>query len=106
MSVFAKGRKAYGFCDRCGFRYPLNELRKEIVDQRPNGLKVCETCLDIDHPQLQLGKFRIYDPEALQDPRPDISQNTSRGIYGWNPVGDAITMEAHGEVGTVTVSTS
>ena len=82
MSTFASGKYAHGFCDRCDFRYPLNELKAQIEDQKPNGLMVCADCLDIDHEQLQLGKFRINDPEALRNPRPDKSLASSRELGG------------------------
>jgi hypothetical protein len=63
--AFATGKFALGICDRCGFQYPLSQLRKEW-----NGLKVCvEECYEEKHPQL----FPIHittDPEALRDPRP------------------------------------
>jgi len=95
---FATGKHAYGFCDRCGFRYGLSELKKEIEDERLNGLRVCPECLDVDHPQLQLGQFRIYDPEALQDPRPDLGQLQSQGLFGWNPVGSLLATTAVGKV--------
>lgn len=82
MSAFAVGKHAYGFCDRCGFRYDLKDLKYEMTDQRRNGLRVCPECMDIDHEQLQLGKFRIWDPEALKDPRPDLSLVSSRDMPG------------------------
>ena len=101
---FASGKHAFGFCDRCGQRYDLKELRWEFEDKRRNSLRVCDACLDLDHPQLQLGRFRVYDPQAISDPRPDLSQDESRGLFGWKPVGDNILLEGTGEVGTVTVS--
>lgn len=52
----------------------------------------------MDHPQLQLGKFPINDPVALQDPRPDI--NPGRSLFGWLPVGNPATYMV-GNVGTV-----
>jgi|TARA_Y100000296_G_scaffold35353_1_gene40977 hypothetical protein len=103
---YAQGAYAYGFCDRCGFRYDLHELKREVEDQRLNGLRVCETCLDVDHPQLRLGEIPIDDPQALFDPRPDIAQTASRGLFGWRPVGDNVLLEGTGVVGTVTVTTS
>ncbi len=106
MTTFAAGKHAYGFCDRCGVRYDLGDLHAEMEDQRLNGLLVCKPCLDIDHEQLQLGKFRIFDPEALRDPRPDITRKQSLGIFGWNPVGDNISMNGTAKVGEVTVTTS
>lgn len=100
MATYASGKHAFGFCDRCGFRYDLSELKPEIENQRPNGLKVCWVCFDVDHPQLQLGKFPINDPIVLKDPRPDRA--LGRGLFGWAPVGDnAMTIIA--DLGTVFV---
>ncbi len=73
MSVrFARGTRAFGFCDRCQFRYPLNELRFQVVAQKITNLRVCPECLDVDHPQLMLGRVPINDPIALRDPRPPL----------------------------------
>ena len=80
MSVYAVGKKAFGFCDRCGFRYPLDELRKETVNAFKIDSKVCEECWDPDHPQNKLGKENPSDPQALFDPRPDTGLTASR--YG------------------------
>ena len=87
MSTFATGKYAHGFCDRCGFRYDLHELKDQIIDQRSSGLLVCPECMDIDHEQLRLGKFRIFDPEALRHTRPDLSLYSSRQLTGiiWPP---------------------
>lgn len=70
-ATFAAGRIAIGLCDRCGQQQRLNDLTDQIVDQKKTGLLVCDACLDIDHPQLQLGKTPIFDPQALRAPRPD-----------------------------------
>jgi len=105
-SEFASGKYAFGFCDRCGFRYDLNELKAEFEDKKRNGLMVCTDCLDPDHPQLQLGRFRVFDPQTLRNPRPDTSQIESQSLFGWNPVGDDISLELTGSVGTITVSTT
>ena len=120
---YASGRKAFGFCDRCSFRYLLADLKYEVVKQRRTGLLVCPTCWSPDHPQLMLGTFPVFDPQALRNPRVDttykISGQTvfdtlaqgSRIIqWGWNPVGggnSSITntpnaLVAYGQVGTVT----
>jgi|TARA_R110000796_G_scaffold159451_2_gene276320 hypothetical protein len=104
-SEFASGRYAFGFCDRCGHRYDLNDLKAEFEDKKPNGLKVCNTCLDPDHPQLQLGRFRVYDPQTLRDPRPDQSEIESQSLFGWRPVGDNVSLELTGNVGSVTIVT-
>ena len=70
-ATFARGKIAWGLCDRCGQRYYLHELRTQIIDQKDSKLLVCPTCLDVDHPQYRLGKIPVYDPQALQYPRPD-----------------------------------
>ena len=87
MSEFAAGNKAFGFCDRCNFRYDLNELKSEVVDMRPTGFLVCEECKDEAQPQLQLGRNKITDPQALRNPRPDTSEDQRRRTSAWNPIG-------------------
>lgn len=98
---FAFGKRAFGFCDRCSFRYPLAKLNWQVVNQKPTGIKVCPTCNDKDHPQLQLGRFPINDPVALLNPRPDI--NTGKSLFGWNPVGNPAIFAA-GLAGVVNVN--
>jgi len=105
-SEFAGGKHAFGFCDRCNFRYPLHELKAEFEDKRPNGLRVCPACLDPNHPQLQLGRFRVYDPQTLRDPRSDTSKTGSQSLFGWNPVGALGSLEMTTSVGDVEITTS
>jgi hypothetical protein len=93
---------ALGLCDRCGFSFRLNELKAEIYDQRPNGLLVCSACLDVDQPQLQLGRQKIFDPQSLRDPRPDVGRPGSIGLFGWLPLGNP-AQNIQCEVGTITV---
>jgi len=112
MSEFAAGKKAFGFCDRCGFRYPLHELRNQTRDLRPTGWMVCPECDDEPQPQLQQGSFKIYDPIALRNPRPPLGQAASRRTSAWNPIGgrnsefgpsDLENMYMTGEVGFIKV---
>lgn len=98
--AFANGKIAWGLCDRCGQRHYLKELTFQVVNQVPTGIRVCSSCNDIDHPQLQLGKFPINDPIALRAPRPDI--DPGRSLSGWNPVGNSATT-MNGNVGSVAV---
>jgi hypothetical protein len=86
MATYAYGKRAFGFCDRCAQRYPLQTLQKQIYNQIPINLLVCPECLDVDNPQLQLGKYPVIDPIALRNPRPDTSQAESRALFGWYPV--------------------
>jgi len=110
---YASGKYAFGFCDRTGFRYPKKDLVQQIVNQRPTGLLVGKDVVDQDQPQLQLGKVRIDDPQALRNPRPDQSLEESREVFAWNPVGGGVTalgsrtvgLNITGEIGKVTVVT-
>ncbi len=104
MSMYARGKRAFGFCDCCGFRYDLDELYHQMYDQKDTNLLVCEVCLDEDHPQLQLGKVPVDDPQALYNPRPDIAQAESRRLFGFNPVGNP-AIQITSFVGTVRVIT-
>jgi hypothetical protein len=110
---FASGKYAIAQCDRCDQRYKLKELRTQTVKTKPFKIKVCKSCWDPDHPQLQLGMYPVNDPQAVREPRPDLSYLVSgtsglqelltdstsiQGIgypeggsrviqWGWNPVG-------------------
>jgi len=33
MANYAKGKYAYGICDRTGFRYKLSDLKNQIVEE-------------------------------------------------------------------------
>jgi hypothetical protein len=79
-SKFARGAKAWGMCDACGFRYLLAKLKTETVAGRSNNLLVCPECWDKDHPQNWQGRYPVYDPQALRNPRPDTALEASREI--------------------------
>jgi hypothetical protein len=125
-SPYASGKYSIAECDRCGQRYKLKQLKMEIIKTKLYQLKVCESCWDPDQPQLQLGMYPVYDPQAVYQPRPDTTY-VSAGIgpdgyptggsrdiqWGWYPVGgsrlfdDGLTpnnLVATTSVGTVTVS--
>ena len=111
---FASGKHSIAECDRCGQRYKLKELKTQTVKTKPFKIKVCPTCWDPDQPQLQLGMYPVNDPQAVREPRPDVSyqQSGNNGLqinltgvgpngfgapdmgsrvfqWGWNPVGGA-----------------
>lgn len=111
---FASGKYAIAECDRCAQRFKLKELRTQVVKTKPYKIKVCRACYDPDHPQLQLGMYPVNDPQAVREPRPDVSyiQSGTSGLqinltgigeeglgnpelgsrifqWGWNPVGGA-----------------
>jgi len=113
MSSYAAGKRAFGFCDRTGFRYPLKDLVPQIQNGRPNGLLVGRDVADKDQPQLQLGKLRTLDPQALRNPRPDTGQAESRKLFAFDPVGGGnsalggrtVGLDIRAVAGKVTVST-
>ena len=112
-SKFASGKHSIAQCDRCDGRYKLKELRIQVLKTKPYRIKVCKSCWEPDQPQLQLGMYPVNDPQAVRDPRPDVSYymsgvnglqtNFTNGIvqdgfgypssgsrdiqWGWNPVG-------------------
>jgi hypothetical protein len=119
-SQFASGKFAIAECDRCAQRYKLKELRTQTVKTKPFKIKVCRSCWDPDQPQLQLGMYPVNDPQAVREPRPDISylQSGNSGIkavntgsneedafgypeggsrvfqWGWAPVGGASSFDS------------
>ena len=92
MSAFAKGSKAYGYCDRTGFRYPLKDLVRQFENRRPNGMLVGRDVVDIDHEQLQIGQVDSSDPQTLKNPRPDKELVESRALFAFDPVGGGVTV--------------
>jgi hypothetical protein len=109
-SKYSSGKYSISECDRCGFRYMLKELRKLTIKTKQVSIKVCQTCWEPDQPQLSLGLYPVNDPQAVREPRPDISYrqagytglqltlNTDFGDpsggsrvfqWGWAPVGGA-----------------
>ena len=111
MARYANGKYAFGFCDRTGFRYKIKNLVPQIKARRMTGLMVGRDMLDEDQPQNFLGRLGTYaDPEAIRNARPDIAQDISREMFAFDPVGNggaggAGNLVAHGQGGTVTVST-
>lgn len=77
---FASGKYAFGFCDTCGFRVKLTDMKENYVRGSATGVLTCPTCNDPDHPQNWLGRYPIDDPQALQRPRPDAALAESREI--------------------------
>ena len=110
---YAAGKYTIAECDRCGQRYKLKELKKLTIKTKQVSIKVCKSCWEPDQPQLQLGMYPVYDPQAVREPRPDVSyyQSGNSGLqidltavqtedgvgypeggsrviqWGWNPVG-------------------
>ncbi len=133
---FSSAKNSIAECDRCGFRFKLRDLKKLVIKTKQVTIKVCKTCWEPDHPQLQLGMYPVDDPQAVREPRPDNSyvqagytglqltvnndfgdpSEGSRIIqWGWNPVGGASANDAgltpnnltsRSTVGNVTISIS
>ena len=125
---FSSGKNSIAECDRCGFRFKLTSLRKEVVKTKTYNLLVCPACWDPDQPQLQLGMYPVDDPQGVRDPRPDVSYQVSGLLadgylgggsrifqWGWNPVGGASSFDAAltpnnlnlvVQLGTVTIATT
>jgi len=80
---YSSGKNAIAECDRCGQRYKLTELKKLTIKTKQVSIKVCPECWDPDHPQLQLGMYPVNDPQAVREPRPDVTYEVS-GNTGLN----------------------
>lgn len=74
MARYASGKQSWGYSDRSGFRYRLNEMVKEW-----NGLKVGPDEYEAKHPQLEPSRVGP-DPQALHEPRPDQRTESSVAI--------------------------
>ena len=131
---FSSAKNSIAECDRCGFRYKLKYLKKLTIKTKQVSIKVCQTCWEPDQPQLQLGMYPVSDPQAVREPRPDLSYrqagytglqlttNTDFGDpsggsrvfqWGWRPVGGSSANDAGltpnfltsaGVVGSVTIT--
>jgi len=117
---YASGKFAIAECDRCGQRYKLKQLRKLVIKTKMVSIKVCPECWEPDQPQLSLGLYPVDDPQAVREPRPDVSyavsgtsglqisdsnDNTERSVgypeggsrvfqWGWSPVGGASSFDS------------
>lgn len=88
---YAKGDRAFGFCDRTGFRYPISELVYEYKDGKRTGMRVGRDMEDDVQPQERIGKTKVYEAISLKDPRPDTSVDS---LFGFDPLlGAELTME-------------
>lgn len=122
---FSSGKFAIAECDRCGQRYKLKQLKSLTIKTKKVNILVCPECWEPDHPQLKLGMFPVNDPQAVRNPRPDVSYLVS-GLdvdgdpsggsrvfqWGWNPVGGSRdggltpnNLQLNVTLGNVTVAT-
>ena len=117
---YASAKYTIAECDRCAQRFLLKQLKKLTIKTKMVNIKVCPECWEPDQPQLQLGMYPVYDPQAVREPRPDVSYYLSGlnglqtvdtvGIaqsqtgtpeggsrvfqWGWNPVGGSRANDA------------
>tara|TARA_Y100000114_G_C11645702_1_gene271605 strand:+ start:270 stop:596 length:327 start_codon:yes stop_codon:yes gene_type:complete len=106
-SKFASSKNALAECDICGFRFYLRELRNLIIRGSDTNIKACPECWNPDHPQNELGRYPVYDPQAIRNPRPDFTgYPKSRAMIYSGSQFNKLSFVTTGFVGAVTVSTS
>lgn len=101
-SKYASGKHSIAECDRCGFRFMLKELRKLTIKTKQVSIKVCRSCWEPDQPQLSLGLYPVNDPQAVREPRPDISylQSGYNGLQLTETPGTAVDADGFPEGGS------
>jgi hypothetical protein len=101
-SKYASGKNSIAECDRCGFRYKLKELRKLTIKTKQVSIKVCNTCWEPDQPQLSLGLYPVNDPQAVREPRPDVSyyQSGYSGLQLTQQPGTSVNANGYPEGGS------
>jgi len=104
-SLVMSSKYAFGFSDRSGFRYPLDDLVEQFINGVPSGLLVGKDEVDIDHEQLRIGEVETNDEQSLKNPRIDNALIQSRALSSFKPVGLNMP-NMRGLVGRVTVTTS
>ena len=55
----------------------LKVLKKLVIKTKIVNILVCPECWEPDQPQLRLGMYPVNDPQAVREPRPDISYYAS-----------------------------
>ena len=105
-SSFASGKIANGICDRCGFQYKLNTLKRIVKNRSTVNILVCSQCWEPDHPQNHLGELPVYDPQALRDPRPqgsDAGPLPNPAFYSFADVSNSSVISSAELVSTETI---
>lgn len=101
-SKYASGKHSIAECDRCGFRYKLKELKTLTIKTKNVKIKVCPTCWEPDQPQLSLGMYPVNDPQAVREPRPDVSYRQSgySGLQITETPGTSVDADGFPETGS------
>ena len=68
----------HGFCQRCGFKYYLDELGE---DGNSHGLMVCDDCYDDYHPQRDPVHI-AHNEGVLHNPLPPNNADNATAIVG------------------------
>lgn len=97
MPKFANGKNAFAISDRSGMRYRYQDMRREW-----NGSLVGKDEFEAKHPQLKPFP-KIFDPEALQDARPDRKEPTEVPVGAGGFPDRGIATRGLAVVGTVTI---
>lgn len=105
---FASNKRAFGFCDRCGFRGPLRTFTYVYILGKQQNIRVCKECQDYRNGDNEAywwgilgGQKAANDPQALRNPRPDANRNASCSDFAFNPVASLI---AYTELNNVNVA--
>jgi hypothetical protein len=101
-SKYASGKHSIAECDRCAFRYKLKELKTLTIKTKNVKIKVCPSCWEPDQPQLSLGLYPVNDPQAVREPRPDVSYQQSgySGLQTLFNAGTGVLQDGYPEVGS------
>jgi len=78
---FSSGKFSIAQCDRCGFRFKLQKLKSLTIKTKSVNILVCPECWEADHPQLKLGMFPVSDPQAVRNPRSDVTSYPQSRSY-------------------------
>lgn len=99
---FASGRNALGICDVCGFLFKLRRLKPLQKNDTQTQIMACPECWNPPHPQEELGKYPINDPQAIRNPRSDSSTLASE--RSWIQPINGAELSCFGIVGDVTTT--
>lgn len=82
--------RAIGECDRCGFVYFHNELRRQMLQTQSgmvwSGWLVCPKCMDRPNPQERVPRLKP-DPVPIRHPRP-VKDGPTIQPTNWTPPED------------------
>ena len=74
-------------------------MEKKLVIKTKNvNILVCPECWEPDQPQLQLGMYPVYDPQAIRNPKVDSNSYYQSGLNGLQiePINDDSSQDENG----------